>query len=365
MNKTYQILLTIFIHLLGWLTYFSLTVFPTIYYRQRNSNFSWRRISRNLNLSFLGEEINIAHLNIFIQSLLLILIFYVNFYILIPRFLIRNKFKPYAFWIVILLLMAVVVHYYFRWYVVKQLVPELPTGFYLTVLSGFIFSTLAMLAISTLIQMSFDWYKNQKVKDETINQQLKAELSFLKSQISPHFIFNMLNNIRSMVRMQHPETEKAIIKLSDLLRYSLYVGEQEHVSLQKEVEYIRDYVNLQKLRLTENTKITLEMERPEKDYKIPPMLLIPLIENAFKYGVSSAEPTEIEIHLNVTEEEMCFSTQNDIPSAKKQLNGMETSGVGLVNLKRRLEILFPKKHEFLIREDEQKFETHLKIPVYA
>jgi LytS/YehU family sensor histidine kinase len=196
-----------------------------------------------------------------------------------------------------------------------------------------------------------------KVELETRN--LKNELELLKSQINPHFLFNSLNNIDSLIRTLPENASNALITLSDMLRYMIYETLSDHVLLNKEIVYINNYIKLQQLRFRNPDYIKAAFPDNCNDIHIAPMLLIPFIENAFKYAFNKGKLPVIEISLQCSNEVLLFRCQNYYKSEKTQ--NERTGGVGLQNVKRRLELLYPSKHNLTITNENYIFKVELNI----
>jgi two-component system, LytTR family, sensor kinase len=206
------------------------------------------------------------------------------------------------------------------------------------------------------------WYKNEKIRKELENQKLQAELSFLKMQINPHFLFNALNNIYSMAVLEKTKrTGDNIMKLSELIRYMLYEKEDEQyrVSLDKEINHINSFIDLQKLRHEGDIYIRFSIEGYTPDKKIPPLLLFPLIENSFKHGVLQDCDKPVVIQLTITDHHLVFSIHNYKNNYLKDLTG----GIGLVNVRKRLALLYPEKHNFTLHETAHDFSVELQLPL--
>ena len=190
-----------------------------------------------------------------------------------------------------------------------------------------------------------------------------ANLDFLRSQINPHFLFNALNTIyATSLNEQAERTSEAIQKLGDMMRFMLHENMQDSISLAREIEYMNNYIDLQKLRTDHNPslKIETQVEEPTDQLAIAPMLLIPFVENAFKHGISFREPSQIRIALEVKNKSLYFDVYNS--KHEKQENDPEkNSGIGLNNVKQRLQLLYPAKHELIIRETQREYFIHLTI----
>jgi two-component system LytT family sensor kinase len=200
----------------------------------------------------------------------------------------------------------------------------------------------------------------EKLRQEEQQERLKSELSFLRSQISPHFIFNILNSIVYLIRSKSDQAESVTLQLSALMRYMLYESANAQIPLEKEIGYLKNYIELQKIRFEEDVEIRLNIEGQAAAHVIEPMLMIPFVENAFKHGVGLVHSPVIDILVNMTEKQLSFVVRNKITpegSADKDDN----SGIGLQNVRRRLELLYPDAHELKTGENEGWFEAHLSI----
>lgn len=204
----------------------------------------------------------------------------------------------------------------------------------------------------------------EKIQKELEREKLNSELAFLKNQISPHFFFNTLNNIYSLISINAEDSQKAVLKLSKLMRYLLYESEGGDTKLSNELEFMTNYIDLMKLRMSD--RINLRVDFPEKydDIKIPPLLFIPFIENSFKHGISFRENSFISIKMNCTGEEIIFYCSNSL-SLSGNGSVVDTSGIGLGNVSKRLELLFPGKYDLRITKSEESFDVVLKIELKA
>ncbi len=194
---------------------------------------------------------------------------------------------------------------------------------------------------------------------ETIH--LKTELNFLRSQISPHFIFNILNSLVSLSRKKSDALEPAIMNLSHIMRYMLYESDDNRVPLNKEIEYVKSYINLQMLRFGSEVSVNIDINGDTDLFMIEPMLLIPFIENAFKHGTGMVDRPVINISLHISDEsdQMNFCVQNPIGHLDQSKDG--SSGIGLSNVQRRLAILYPQKHDLNINRTENSFGVELTL----
>lgn len=223
-----------------------------------------------------------------------------------------------------------------------------------------------------IISVPLAWFIYQSNK-EKIQQLLflkkelgrtTADLQFLRSQINPHFLFNALNTLYGTALQENSErTAVGIQKLGDMMRFMLHENVQETIPLEKEVEYLLNYISLQQLRTLHSDDIKIEVQLDDEDlqYRIAPMLLIPFVENAFKHGISLKEQSWIKISLSCKNDKLYFDVYNSIHSKKEADPEKDKSGIGLANVKQRLEMIYPEKHELIIRETASEFIVHLTV----
>lgn len=219
-----------------------------------------------------------------------------------------------------------------------------------------------MLLITTSFKVLVDSVKQRFLMQQIEAKQVQTELRLLKAQINPHFLFNTLNNLFGMARKQDPQTAAGIAGLSHLMRYMIYDSNVELINLEKEIQQINRLIELQKFRFTKDDDIQIDfaIHGEAVNVQIPPMLLIPFVENAFKHGISLAAPSFVRIDLNVDENKLEFSVSNSKYSRSdtKDDTGL---GIGLQNVNRRLELLYPGKHELAICDGEKVFEVRLVL----
>ncbi|MFK7833121.1 MAG: sensor histidine kinase [Winogradskyella sp.] len=190
------------------------------------------------------------------------------------------------------------------------------------------------------------------------NEKAKTELMHLKSQVNPHFFFNMLNNLYGLVDKDSKKAQELILKLSDMMRYSIYDGEKDTVLLSEEITYLQNYIELHKMRYHKVIDIQFNIEIKDNDYEIMPLLFIILLENAFKHGVENLRAhAYVHINLVAQKNEVTFNIENNFD--KMQDN--EESGIGLKNLKRRLELVYPKNHILIMSKTDSVYSANLKI----
>lgn len=285
------------------------------------------------------------------------LLFYSNAYWLLPQFFYRKKYGRY----VLALVGVVAVLFFLNWLTFRIILPDSKFQLGPFVLFYF-FPCLFMIAASTAFITFRDKIKHDKeaAQKETLN--LKTELSFLRSQVSPHFMFNVLNNMVALARKGSDQLEPSLIKLSSLLRYMLYETDEEKVPLEKEVEYLQSYIDLQNQRFGKKVKTQVSFEGIDGNYFIEPMLLIPFVENAFKHGTGLIEDAAIDIKLNVQNSLLQFLVRNKFVETSEIKD--KTSGIGLSNVRRRLNLLYKDQHNLLISKKDGWFAVSLQINLH-
>ena len=206
--------------------------------------------------------------------------------------------------------------------------------------------TLMFSTYAIFIKFTIDWFRNKQLKAELLTQNQASELALLRTQINPHFLFNTLNNIYSLVYKKSDEAPNAVMKLSEIMRYMLYESNTEKVLLTKEIEYIQCFIELQLLRLKNKDFVKFEISGEVERQLIAPMLLIPFVENAFKHGNKRSISPGITIELIANADKLTFRVinvvGNEIITSKDY-----TGGVGLSNVRRRLELIYPHKHKLI------------------
>ena len=298
--------------------------------------------------------------DIFITMLLNIFVFYAVYFV-IPNFL-RLRRKWYVFPFVILLAVALSavrlpIEIAYWKFIVKMSASQLQFQY------DWIWATLKVTVIisiyAMLIRFSIDWFDSQKYKDELIKDRQASEIALLRSQVNPHFLFNTLNNIYSLVYSKSDEAPDAVMKLSSIMRYMLYDSNTDRVAVNKEVEYLNSFIELQQLRITQKGFVEIKVTGSMENRTIAPMLLIPFVENAFKHGEKNHEPGII-IHLNLESDKLFFTVTNYL-KLNNPIPNEDSGGFGLNNIKRRLGLLYPDKHDLKITTTGDMYKIELKI----
>jgi len=293
-----------------------------------------------------------------ISNAVWVMFFYVNALLLVPRFLNKNLYGRYitaliSAFAVIFIINSTMIHY------VSQ-------SKHFQVVTHLIFTFLIFLffaASSMAYRLIIDKTKSDSLAKDRENENLKTELSLLRSQASPHFMFNVLNNMVALARKKSDLLEPSLIKLSSLIRYTVYEADEETMQLEKEIEYLESYIDLQKQRFGNNVIFNISLQEPEQNYAIEPMLLIPFVENAIKHGTGFVEDAHIIVDLKVEKSVLLFYVKNKYSDITEEVKD-KTSGIGLANVKRRLNLLYNENHSLQIDKKDGWFTVLLKLNLH-
>jgi sensor histidine kinase YesM len=293
-------------------------------------------------------------------------VFYLNYSILVPFLLLRKKTFLYMLTVLVLASSPILLIYFYP-YPQPSDIPDLDQmdNFARKVESlgrfKYVFPVMfnaVFLVIGTTVRVYEQLIRNDRKKQLIESEKTSTELQFLKNQINPHFLFNSLNSIYSLTIQKSNDAPEAVITLSELMRYMLYQINDEFVLLKSELDFIQNYMKLQRLRIVNNEHININVHGIVSNQKIRPLLLISFIENAFKYGTDFKGNTEISIKIYVKEDEIQFTCMNLIGNRNKD---NENSGIGLRNTKERLLLLYPEKHWLTAKEEDNKFIIDLTL----
>ncbi len=290
---------------------------------------------------------------------LLILIAYLNLQYFLPNYLLRKRYLRYGAAVVLSVLGYLLTQSLFDYYLYGFVIGPLRNSNWVETLSYNFFSTLWYLALMLALKLSIDWYEQQRIVQEITVKKLEAEVSFLRSQINPHFLFNVLNNLYALTLKKSDLAPDVVLKLSAMMEYMLYDSDDSKVLLQKEISSLNNYIELENLRLDNRSNIRLNITGAVNGQEIAPLLLLPVIENAFKHGVSKqTDHAWMHCKLNIDKNTLRLQVENSKPVSSPENN---KGGIGLKNLKKRLELLYPDRHKLQIQDNENTFLVKLEI----
>lgn len=310
------------------------------------------------------QDINRVVIHFWIPLVLSAVLFYLNYFVLIDKFLFTKK----TIWFVGINLICIALFIYFKETVESNFFQNIVRKRVNSGSSGppfkmFIYvqmvSYMAPLLFSIAVKTTKRWIKTEAERKEATNFKLQSELQHLHYQLQPHFFFNSLNNIYAMVDISPEQAKTSIHSLSKLMRYMLYETNVEKVLLTKEIDFMKKYIDLMKLRVSDKTTVSYSFPSEEKGITLAPLLFISLIENAFKHGVSASKESTIFIEMTMVNNTILFTIEND--NFPKKTDDKSGSGIGLPNIEKRLELLYPNKSTFKTFVKNNRFIAELKI----
>jgi hypothetical protein len=308
-----------------------------------------------------------------------IILFYLNYFYLVPVLLLEKKYWLYFIFVfaLIVVFMVVRINYFFPDFKLmrpRDIIPP-PQGMrfmykgerirgimatrpplFFKIVPSFFY--ILIITVSAIMRTLTEFYNNQQNKLIAETHRTNTELIYLRKQTNPHFLFNSLNSIYSLAHKKSDLVPDAIVTLSELMRYMLYETDNKTVALEKEINYIQNYIELQKLRLNDIEDIVINVHGNTKNKFIEPLLLISFVENAFKYGTDYKGAAHVKIKIFILEDSLDFWIENTIES---YVIDPDNSGIGLVNIQNRLDLLYPNAHELNITQDNQFYRVHLNL----
>lgn len=310
------------------------------------------------------QDINRIIAHFWIPLFFYAIIFYLNYFVLIDRFLFAKKTLLFILINLLIIAIFIILKEQIEDRIFVDLIkkrtnddgngPPLKMIIYVQMLSY-----MAPLLFAIALKTTKRWVETEAERKEAANYKLQSELQHLHYQLQPHFFFNSLNNIYAMVDLSPDQAKKSIHSLSKLMRYMLYDTNVEFVPLSKEIDFMKKYIDLMKLRVSDKTVVNYSFPNGETGLQIAPLLFISLIENAFKHGVSASKASEINIALSVQDTTVLFKIEND--NFPKKTDDKSGSGIGLNNLEKRLQLLYPHKYSFKSDVKNNRFFVTLEI----
>ncbi len=301
------------------------------------------------------------------DALVQIPVVYFALYFLMPRFLFKGYYGQFFVYLVLLILVGstlvwldyLYIHRPIFWPEDTSQIPIINIGKILKYTT----KIYPVVALAMVIKWFKYWYIQQKSNQQLAREKLQAELNFLRAQVHPHFLFNTLNNLYALTLKQSKEASEVVLRLSDLLDYMLYEGNAESVPLSKEIKLVEDYISLEKIRYGDRLEVSLDVRGETSNKMIAPLLILPFVENCFKHGVSEElNQSWVSIDINTKEKNLTLKVENS-----KSKNGIQEDrfeykqGIGLKNVKRRLELLYPESHDLNILDSEESYLVVLKL----
>lgn len=318
-----------------------------------------------LYIGFLKDDYSEAFFEFAVKFPFYLTLVYVNIYYFIPKFLLKGKYLQY----IILLTGSTFVAVAFFQTLINHLIyiNYCPVGYRPDILFDpkptvkRMFDMISVFGMTTGIKLTKDWIGHQERIKDLEKQNLKNELEFLKSQIQPHFFFNTLNNLYSLTLKKSDLAPEVVVKLSDLMSYMLYESDSLETTLRKEVEHIKNYLDLEGLRFGKRLHLAFDIVGEVDKKKIPPLLLLPFIENAFKHGTShETGEIHLKILLNIDADKLVFGVTN--PRFENQSSRKKHRGLGLKNVKRRLDLLYGNNYKLEILPTAKEYSISLELP---
>jgi sensor histidine kinase YesM len=333
-----------FFHLSFWLVYISFFLYE-IGPRHPNEKIDWIRVSL------------IAITHIFFTAT----ITYFNYLYLVPKYLIQKKLGLYFLFFIISFLLILSLNISSS-FLINDWLKHFPEHFSASRFIVLVGANMLFIVIFvSSLGFAFERFELESKQKALENERLSAEINFLKAQINPHFLFNTLNNLYYLAYTQSENTTEVISKLSQMMRYMIYESNHDRVRLSQEIEYMENYISLEKLRLNNNIPIHFHIHGTHREVMVAPLILITFLENAFKHGAgNNLSDAWIEIGLEIQEHSILFQIKNSKPEKMKIIQP-EKSGIGLQNVKRRLELTYPEKYKLLTQDEPQFYSIELTL----
>jgi two-component system sensor histidine kinase AlgZ len=334
----------VFLHLSFWCVYVSFFIYQVT---------SWRRREFDLELVTTIATIQISFAAICA---------YLNYFIFLPRFLKRRSAWLYLLEFTIPFALIMLVRIYLERYLTSGFDRNLEFLYSTRFVVQVVTTNFFIVIFVAMLRFAIDWLEFEAKRNEVENEKLTAELNFLKAQINPHFLFNTLNNLYYLAYSKSENTTEVIAKLSQMMRYMIYETNHPKVLLSKEIEYMQNYISLERLRLNDQIPIKFEVAGNTENVWITPLIFITFLENAFKHGVNNSNPKAwVNIAISLRDHECIYTVENS--RSAEQINGSEKSGIGLINVKRRLELSYPGKYTLVTEDTREKYVVKLNLSI--
>jgi two-component system LytT family sensor kinase len=294
-----------------------------------------------------------------VRILLLMVIAYLNLHYFLPRYLLKKRYLAYITAVITSVVGYLAAQSLFDFYLYGYVIGPMRNSHIMESLSYNFFSTIWYIGLMLALKLSMDWYGQQLLVQKVTVEKLHAEVNFLRAQVNPHFLFNVLNNLYALTLKKSALAPDVVLKLSDMMEYMLYDSMDAKVLLEKEITYLNNYIELERLRFSAASAITLNINGELNGHEIAPLLLLPLVENAFKHGLSrQTENGWLRVNIEVNKTILTVTVENTIPvTAVSKSKG----GIGLNNLRKRLDLLYPARYQLTLDDKKNVFQARLVI----
>ncbi len=309
-----------------------------------------------------GQYLDWMYVELCFMPVKLVYVYFVVYYLL-PNFLFKKKYFSFFFWAVLLATLSAILLRFIDVYHLRPLLFDLPP--YPIFNPKMFYKVLDLIYIAslpTIIKLFQRSITQEKDNEHLVKQRLSAELQLLKNQLHPHFLFNTLNNLYGLVLTGDQHAPDVVLRLSNIMSYMLYECDVDYIPLNRELDHLRNYLELEKVRYGERLDLSFEVAGPIEGRQIAPLLLIGFLENAFKHGAAKDDRQAwIRVNVWVEEQNLSFKVENNLPEVidEKDTQTIQ-SGIGLQNVRKRLQLLYPDRHELLVQKN-QSFLIHLKL----
>ncbi|MBG6235215.1 sensor histidine kinase YesM [Pedobacter sp. CAN_A7] len=294
-----------------------------------------------------------------VRIALLMVIAYLNLQYFLPQFLLKKRYLAYFTAVFISVTAYLAIQSLYDFYLYGYVIGPMRGSRLMEALSYNFFSTLWYLALMLALKLSLDWYGQQLTIQRITVEKLNAEVNFLRAQVNPHFLFNILNNLYALTLKKSELAPDVVLKLSAMMEYMLYDSADEKVLLEKEIVYLINYIELEQLRFNTGAKIALNVKSDLNHHEIAPLLLLPLVENAFKHGLSKQTDNKwLNVEVELEEATLTFIVANGKTCS---VNTSVKGGIGLDNLRKRLELLYPNRHHLELEDKKSSFYVKLVL----
>ncbi|ATP56531.1 histidine kinase [Pedobacter ginsengisoli] len=294
-----------------------------------------------------------------VRIALLIVIAYLNLHYFLPKYLLKKRYFTYSIAVVTSVIGYLIAQSLFDFYLYGYVIGPMRNSRLIESLSYNFFSTLWYLGLMLALKLSMDWYSQQLIIQKITVEKLNAEVNFLRTQVNPHFLFNILNNLYALTLKKSEQAPDVVLKLSEMMEYMLYDSTDAKVLLEKEVDYLSNYIELERLRFSAESAISLNVNINAKRHEIAPLLLLPLVENAFKHGLGRQTGDGwLNVYISLNNAILTVVIENSKPEFSISKS---KGGIGLDNLRKRLDLLYPAKYDLKLEDKKEVYSARLEI----